>query len=166
MRKGAAFHFIPELVGDFAHVMALSGNPYLLCVETAIETLHMGSNIFSAIAEHANTKQKEKTYETIKSKYNDIEKERIKHFEIERMQSLDIQYESVKAKIIDRNVRDESVRGFISILQKELSKTIDLLENMNCENDQEELKNAHEVLRRAVRDYSKLVSLYIDGNNE
>ena len=122
MRKGAAFRFIPELLGDFEHVMELSGNPKLLYVDTAVNTLHAASDVFQTFEEYGNTKRKKETLETIKKKYKDLEGVRLKNYQDEEIRRIDIEYEKVKNKIRDGQFRDKEVRSFIQSLEKDLKK--------------------------------------------
>ena len=66
MSKDSAFHFIPELIGDYAHVMELSGEPKRLYIETAVRTLHSVADVFEALGEHSITQQKRNTEKTLK----------------------------------------------------------------------------------------------------
>ena len=65
MRQEAAFRFIPELIGDITHTMELSGNPKLLYVEAAVNTLHMAADVFGSVEEHKNTKRKKETKQAL-----------------------------------------------------------------------------------------------------
>jgi len=68
MREEAAFRFVPELIGDFSHVMKLSGNPKVLYVEAAVATLYAAVDVFAVIKEYGNTKRKKTTKENYAEK--------------------------------------------------------------------------------------------------
>ena len=50
--------------------MELSGNPKLLYVEAAVNTLHMAADVFESVEEHKNTKRKNETKRVLQEKDN------------------------------------------------------------------------------------------------
>ena len=161
MKGKAAFRFIPELIGDIGHTRELSKNPKLLYIEAAINTLRMAADVFQAVEEHRNTKRKKETKQIIQEKYRNLEQTRmINHLE-EAVRNIDINYERVKLKIRDGKIRDKEVREFITCLKNELHKAIDIFNEMQVEPDYPDRDTVEEVTRRALRDYNKLIILFI-----
>ena len=161
MRQNDAFLFIPELIGDFAHVMELSGNPKQMYIETAIATLHAVTDVFTAFEEYANTKYKKQTEQTLHKHYSDLEKTRFSNYEEEAVRKLDVAYEKVRSKIQDGELLDMEARVFISSLQKELHKAIGIFKNMQIDPDYPDSSKVEEVTRRAMRVYKNLLTIYI-----
>ena len=166
MRQNAAFQFIPELIGDFSHVMELSGNPKRLYIETAIKTLYAATDVFTAFREYTNTKKKKQTEQNLRKRYNDLEKTRFSNYEEEAVRKLDVAYEKVKSKVRDGKFRDKEVREFISSLQEELRKAIGIFKNMQADPDYPDRSNVEEVTRRTMRVYKNLLTIYIDEDKD
>ena len=162
MRKGAAFRFISELLGDFEHVMELSGNPKLLYVDTAVNTLHAAADVFQTFEEYGNTKRKKETLEAIKKKYTDLEGLRLKNYQDEEIRRLDKAYERIKNKIRDGQFRDREVRSFIQSLEKDLKKALGIFQEIQADPDYPERAQVEEITRRTIRDYQKLLTIYIE----
>ena len=162
MRKEAAFNFIPELIGDFSHVMELSGNPKALYVEAAVGTLHTAVNVFAAFQEYGNTKRKKATKRAIQQKYEDLKSAATLNYQTEELRRLDIEYEKVKNKIHDGKFRDREVRGFIKYLQTDLQKVYEIFQHTQVDPDYPERTRVEEVARKTLRDYKKLITIYIE----
>ena len=162
MRQKAAFRFIPELIGDIAHTMELSGNPQMLYVEAAINTLHMAADVFETVAEHENTKRKKQTKQTLQEKYSELEKERTDHYIQEAVRNIDITYERLKIRVHDGQFRDNEVRKFINCLEQELHKVIDIFNDMQIDPDYPDRAKVEEVTRKSLRDYNKLLTIFIE----
>lgn len=162
MRKGAAFRFIPELLGDFEHVMELSGNPKLLYVDSALNTMHAASDVFQTFEEYGNTKRKIETLEAIKKKYKDLEGIRLKNYQDEEIHRLDIAYEKVKNKIQNGQFGDKEVRSFIQSLEKDLKKAVGLFQEIQADPDYPERAQVEEIARKTIRDYQKILRIYIE----
>ena len=161
MKGTAAFRFIPELIGDIGHTRELSKNPKLLYVEAALNTLHMAADVFQAVEEHRNTKRKKETKQIIQEKYSNLEQTKINNHVEEAVRNIDINYERVKLKIRDGKFRDKEVREFITCLKNELHKAIDIFNDMQVEPDYPDRDTVEEVTRRALRDYNKLIIIFI-----
>lgn len=161
MKGTAAFRFIPELIGDIGHTRELSKNPKLLYVEAALNTLHMAADVFQAVEEHRNTKRKKETKQIIQEKYSNLEQTKINNHVEEAVRNIDINYERVKLKIRDGKFRDKEVREFITCLKNELHKAIDIFNEMQVEPDYPDRDTVEEVTRRALRDYNKLIIIFI-----
>ena len=166
MRQGAAFRFIPELVGDATHVMELSGNPNLLYIEAAIGTLHMAVDVFEAVEEHINTKRKKESEQVIQKRYRELADIRTKNYREEELRAIDITFEDVKAEIRDGHFRDDAVRGFIDSLKFELHKVLDIFSRIQMDPDYPDRAKIEELTRKSLRDYNKLLSIYIEEGNE
>ena len=162
MRQEAAFRFIPELIGDIAHTMELSGNPKMLYVEAAVNTLHMAADVFESVEEHLNTKRKKDTKQILQEKYSELERERIDHYTQESVSSIDITYERLKIKMRDGQFRDAEVRKFINCLREELHKVIDVFNDMQIDPDYPDRSKVEEVTRKSLRDYKKLLTIFIE----
>ena len=162
MSKDAAFRFIPELLGDYAHVMELSRNPKLLYVEAAVKTLHMASDIFLAVEEHRNTKLKAKTKQALQENYKELERARTENYETEAVRKLDVLYETVKNKLREGQFRDSEVIGFIQYLHKDLKKVLEIFKTMQVDPDYPEKARIEEITRRTLRDYNKLITLFFE----
>ena len=166
MKREAAFKLIPELIGDCAHVIELSGNPERMYIEAAIKTLHTAANVFEAVEEHRITKRMRKTKEEIEQSYSEMKIERKNNFIEEAVRDLDFKYEKVKLKIQDREYRDKGVRVFISCLKDALHKTITAFQNLQTDPDYAEWTNVEEITRKTLRDYNRLLKMFIEeGNN-
>lgn len=162
MRQEAAFRFIPELIGDIAHTMELSGNPELLYVEAAVNTLHMAADVFEAVEEHKNTKRKKETKQAIQEKYSELEKKRTDHYIQEAVRNIDNTFVRLKIKMCDGQFRDTEVRKFISCLKEELHKLIDIFNDMKIDPDYPDRNKVEELTRKALRDYNKLLTVFIE----
>lgn len=162
MRQEAAFKFIPELIGDIAHTMELSGNPELLYVEDAVNTLHMAADVFELVEEHINTKRKKETKQILQEKYSELEKARTDHYIHGAVRNIDNTYECLKIKVRDGQFRDTEVRKFISCLKKELHKVIDIFNNMQIDPDYPDLSKVEEVIRKSLWAYKKLLTIFIE----
>ena len=162
MRQEAAFRFIPELIGDITHTMELSGNPKMLYVEAAVNTLHMAADVFGAVEEHINTKRKKETKQLLQEKYIAMEKTRTDHYIQEAILNIDNTYERLKMKVRDGQFRDTEVRKFIGCLKEELHKVIDIFNDMQIDPDYQDREKVEEVTRKSLRDYNKLLTIFIE----
>ncbi|WP_026527807.1 hypothetical protein [Butyrivibrio sp. VCD2006] len=162
MRQEAAFNFIPELIGDFVHTMELSENPKLLYLEAAIRTLHMAADVYESVEEHNNTKKKDEKKRALQKEYSELEKNRTEHYVQEAARKIDITYERVKIKIHDGDFRDKEVRKFISCLSEELHKARDIFNDIQIDPDYPYRDEVEEVIRKTLRDYNKLLTVFIE----
>ena len=162
MRQAKAFKFIPELIGDFARTMELSSNPKLLYVEAAISTLHMAADVFQTIEELINTKHKKETEQAILDIYRGLEKKRTENYVQEAARQIDIAYECVRVKVHNGQFRDKEVRNFISCLKEELYKVIEIFSEMQMKPDFPNRGKVEEVTRKTLRDYNKLLKIFIE----
>ena len=162
MKKEAAFRFIPELIGDFTYVIEMSANPKRLYIETAINTLHMGGTVYQAVVEHMNTNRKKKTKQIIQEKYDELQETRKNNYELEILRNIDSAYERIKLKIFGGNFRDKEVIGFIKLLEKNLKRLLDIFEKMQIEPDNPERIRVEELTRKALRDYKRLITTFIE----
>ena len=162
MRREAAFKFIPELIGDIAHTMELSGNPKMLYVEAAINTLHMAADVLGSVEEHINTKQKNEIKQALQEKYSEMERERTDHYIQEAVRDIDITYERLKIQVKDGQFRNVEVRKFIKCLKEELHKVIDIFNVVQTDPDYPDRDKVEEVTRRTLRDYKKLLTIFIE----
>lgn len=162
MRQGSAFIFIHELIGDIAHTMELSGNPKLLYVESAINTLHMAADVFESIEEHRNTKQKKETKQALQEKYSELERERTDHYIQEAVNNIDITYEQLKMQVRDGQFRSMEVRKFIKCLEEELYKTVDIFNDIQVDPDYPDRDKVGEIMRRTLRDHNRILTIFIE----
>lgn len=162
MKRGAAFRFIPELVGDFAHVSELSRNPILMYAESAMSTMHMAASVFESIEEHINTKRKKETEEAIRKRYGQLLDIRARNFREEELSRLDADFEMVREKVRDGLFRDEVVRDFLSLLQARLAKVLEAFSDYGMDPDDAEQSRIDELTRKALHDYKKLLSAIIE----
>ena len=166
MRREAAFIFIPELIGDIAYTMEMSENPKLLYVEAAVKTLHMAADVFESIEEHISTKRKKETKQALQEKYSELEKVRTDHYIQEAVLKIDNTYERLKEKVRDGQFRDAEVRKFINCLNAELHKVIDIFNKMQVDPDYPDRSMVEEVTRKSLRDYNKLLTIFIEGEEK
>ena len=166
MKTDKAFHFIPELLGDYAHVMEISGNPNRLYVETAVSTLHMAASVFEAFEEHRITQQKRGAEEFLQEKYERLREERYENYIEETIRKIDADYERVKDKIGKGQIRSKEVRKFIKCLQDELLKAVDIFNDMKTDPDYPDVAKVEEVIRKSWHDYNKLLSIYIEEDED
>ena len=162
MRRGSAFQFIQELIGDYAHVMEISENPRLLYIETIIESLHTAANVFQAIEEHRNTQKKKETVNQLEKDYNELANDRLANYSIEEAKKIDALYEKVKQQISAGRFRDAEVIQFISYLGADLKKVNDIYSSIQRLPDYPDSFKIEERLRKAMRDYRKLITLFIE----
>lgn len=162
MRKEVAFNFIQELIGDYAHVMELSRNPKMLYIETAFETLHTAVEVYGTFEEYNNTKRKMETKQIIQQKYNDLKTEATLNYTLEESRRLDVEYEKVKSKINDKNFRDKEVQDFIKYLKMDLQKVYKIFQKAQVDPDYPERTRIEEIARRTLRDYNKLLTIFIE----
>lgn len=162
MRREAAFKFIPELIGDIAHTMELSGNPKMLYVEAAINTLHMAADVLGSVEEHINTKQKNEIKQALQEKYSEMERVRTDHYIQEAVRDIDITYERLKIQVKDGQFRNVEVRKFIKCLKEELHKVIDIFNVIQADPDYPDRDKVEEVTRRTLRDYNKILTIFIE----
>lgn len=163
MRKEAAFNFIPELIGDFSCVMKLSRNPMAMHVEAAVGTLHAAVDVFTAYEEYGNTKRKKATKQVMQQKYDDLKSTATLNYQKEELRKLEIEYEKVRSKILDGKVRDREVREFVKYLQADLQKVYEIFQHTQIDPDYPERTKVEEVARKTLRDYKKLLTIYIEG---
>jgi len=161
-RQEAAFRFIPELIGDIAHTMELSGNSKLLYVEAAVNTLHMAADVFESVEEHVNTKRKKEIKQALQEKYSELEKARTDHYIQEAVCNIDNTYERLKIRVRDGQFRDMEVRKFINCLKEELHKVIDIFNDVQINPDYPDREKVEEVTRKSLRDYKKLLTIFIE----
>ena len=114
MGQNEAFRFIPELIGDIAHVMELSENPTQLYIEVAVNTLHMAADLFESVEEHKNTKRKKEAKQSLQEKYSELERVRTDHYIQEAVRNIDNIYERLKIRVRDGQISDTEVRKFIN----------------------------------------------------
>ena len=162
MRQEAAFRFIPELIGDITHTLELSGNPKLLYVEAAVNTLHMAADVFESVEEHTNTKREKEIKQALQEKYSKLERTRTDHYIQEAVRNIDNTYEHLKMKVRDGQFRDTEVRKFINCLKEELHKVIDIFNDMQIVPDYPDREKVEEVTRKSLRDYKKLLTIFIE----
>lgn len=162
MRKEAAFNFIPELIGDFSHVMELSVNPGLLYVEAAISTLHTAMDIFTAFETYENTKRKKEIKQELQHQYEDLGCVTTSNYQIEELQRLDIEFEKVKSQIRNGKFHDKVVRDFLKYLQKDFKRFLEAFQQTQIDPDYPEKTKVEEITRRALRDYNKLLYICIE----
>lgn len=161
MRGEAAFRFIPELIGDIIRTRELSNNPKLLYIEAALNTLHMAADVFTAIEEHRNTRRKKDAKQIIQEEYTKLEQARTDNYMQEAVREIDIYYERVKLKVRDGKFRDREVRIFITSLKNDLYKAVEIFNEVQVEPDYPNREAVEEVTRKALRDYNKLLTLFI-----
>ena len=166
MRHNTAFQFIPELIGDFGHVMKLSKNPKQLYIESAINTLHSAASVFSASREHNNTKQKRETAQKLRQMYDEMERARTDNYVAEALHKLDITYEAIRSRISDGQFGDKEVRDFIRCLKENLNRMISILNCIPIEEQSSDSGKIEEVTRRTLRDYNKLIKEFIEEDEE
>ena len=162
MRQGAAFQFIQELIGDYAHVMKMSENPSSFYVETAIQSLHAAADVFLAIEEHRNSKKKKETADLLQDNYERLASERMKHYCSDEIQKIDLMYEEVRQQINAGEFRNTKVMEIIPYLRDDLKKTIDLYSYIQARYDYLDSLKVEERLRKAVRDYNRLINISIE----
>ena len=162
MRQGAAFQFIQELIGDYTHVMEMSENPRLFCIETAIESLHAAADVFQAIEEHRNTQRKIETAHQLQDKYKELAHERLANYSKEEAKRIDVLYEKVKQQINSGRFRDAEVTKFISCLRDDLNKVVDIYTDIQGNPDYPDRFQVEERFRKTLRDYRKLITLFIE----
>ena len=162
MRQGVAFQFIRELIGDYNHVMKMSQNPQLFCIEAAIESLHAAADVFQAIEEHRNTQSKIETAKKLQEKYQELAHEHMVDYSIEEARRIDVLYEKVKQQISMGIFTDTEVKKFITCLRDNLSKVVEIYRDIQGNPDYRNSYQVEERLRKALRDYQKLITLFIE----
>ena len=167
MRRDKAFRIIPALIGDFAHVKELSSNPTLLYIEAAVESLHAAVDVFMLFEEYSNSKYKKEIEKAIRNKYQELGKKRLDDYEKEAVQKIDLRYRELKLLISDGRYKDDRVSKYIISLRKELYRIIDIFPIIQGDPDYPDKSGLEEALRRVMRAYNKLLTLYIqeDRNN-
>ncbi len=161
MRGEAAFRFIPELIGDIGRTMELSNNPKLLYIESALNTLHMAADVFTTIEEHRKTRRKKDAKQIIQEEYSKLEQARTDNYIQEAVRKIEIYYERVKLKVRDGKFRDREVRKFITSLKNDLYKAIEVFNEVQIEPDYPNREAVEEVTRKALRDYKKILTIFI-----
>ena len=74
-------------------------------------------------------------------------------------------YEKVKIKIRNGNFRDQEVRSFIKSLQDSLKRMLDIFQEIQADPDYPDRSRVEEITRRTLRDYQKLLTIYIEEEN-
>ncbi len=167
MRKeGGGFNFIPELIGDLAHVLELSANPKALYIESAVVTLRAAVDVFAAFEEYRNKKRKEETKQVIQQKYENLKKMVTLNYHTEDLRRVDVEYEKVKRKIQEGKFMDKEVRESIKLFQTDLKKVYDILQHAQIDSDYPEKQKVEELARRTLRDYNKLLTIYIEEEED
>lgn len=165
MSRGVAFRFIPELVHDIARVHELSRNPMLMYLESAMGTMHMAASVFETVEEHINTKRKMEAEQVIRKTYGQLADIKAKNFRDEELRKIDADYEAVRAKVQDGLFRDEMVRDFVALLQERLFKVREFFIDAQLDSDYAEQSRIDELTRKALRDYSSLITIYMEEGN-
>ena len=166
MKREIAFRFIPELIGDIAHTIELSGNPKMLYVESAINTLHMAADVLQSVEEHINTKQKNEIKKALQEKYSEMERVRTDHYIQEAVRNIDITYEQIKIQVKNGQFRNVEVRNFIKCLKEELHKVIDIFNDIQVDPDYPNRDNIEEITRRTLQDYKNLLTVFIEEEKD
>ena len=168
MRDGPAFRFIPELVGDIAHVLEISSNPTQLYIESGLATIKTASKIFQAIQEHKNTEQIKENAQIVREKSSQTAELRITNLEEEKIYELDLKYKRIQSKIVNSQFRDRTVRIFLHDMSDILSSFLKQLESIKEDsNNLKQREELEEIYRKALRDYNRILMMCIqeDGNN-
>ena len=163
VRQGIAFRFLPELVGDCAHLFAISKTQNRLFIETALETIHAAAGVYAAIIEHANTNRKKELGKIIHENYRYKEQLRIDNLEVEEVKKLDIEYAKVKERIAAGQFRDKEVRAFLDYLRRDLEKVLGFFRDMQHDPNYPEPWRIEEITRKTMRDYNRLLKISIEG---
>lgn len=166
MSKDSAFHFIPELIGDYAHVIELSADPKRLYIETAVRTLHSVADVFEAFGEYRITRRKRDTEKTLKEEYEKLIEDRYENYSEEILRKIDVDYECLKDKINKGNFRNKEIRKFIKCLQDELLKAVNIFNTIKEDPDYRDWAKVEEVIRKAWHDYNKLLTIYIEEDED
>lgn len=164
MRHGIAFRFLPELVGDCAHLLMISKTQNRLFVETALETIHAAAGVYAAIIEHATTNYKNELANSIHEKNRHKVQLRIDNLEVEEVKKLDIEYAKVKERIVAGQFRDKEVRVFLNYLRRDLEKVLGYFRNMQHDPDFPDPWRIEEITRKTFRDYNRLLKISIEGD--
>jgi hypothetical protein len=71
----------------------------------------------------------------------------------------------VRAKVQDGLFRDEMVRDFVALLQERLFKVREFFIDAQLDSDYAEQSRIDELTRKALRDYSSLITIYMEEGN-
>lgn len=158
MRNGPAFNIVPQLVGDVVKVLTLSHNPSQLYVEASVETIHMACSLFELIRARKNTQALEKMLSQVKIEY-------LKNLSIEKAKELELRYDQVRQLIEDKRFSDETVRSFISLLQKDIWQISESIKTLAIDPEDPQWDEVQEVFRRTLRDNNRLLKIYIEEDS-
>ena len=162
MKGETAFNFIPELIGDVAYVKELSNSPKTLYVKSVLNALQAVANIFGTFEEYKNTKSKIRSKQAIQNVYDDLKTDAVLNYQIEEIQRLNIEFESIKIKIQKEEFSDKEVRGFIKRMEMQIQRVLEILHEFQSDPDYPDKTVIEEATRKLLRDYGKLLSLYIE----
>lgn len=158
MRNGPAFNIVPQLVGDVAKVFSLSHNPSQLYVEASVETIHMACSVFELIKTRKNTQALEKMLSQVKTEY-------LENLSIEKAKELEIKYDQVKQSIEDKRFSDETVRSFISLLQRNIWQIGESIKTLEIDPEDPQWDDVQEIYRRTLRDNNRLLKICIEEDS-
>ena len=165
MSKNAAFRFIPELIGDYVHVMELAENPPLMFIESALETIHMASELYGTVSAFKNTKNLKDLESSLSNEYNNQKEQRAANYETEMIDKLNNEYQMIRLEIKRGKFQNEAVQGFMMRLKDNLHRVLEEYEALSLDQSFAERSRIEEVTRRAFRDYNNIVSLHLEEVN-
>lgn len=167
MRKGAAFTFIPALMGDAFHVAQLARHTPSLIFETALETIGTAGAVFRTFEERKNTRALQKYAETYQGNRREEVDAQMKAYAIEldrRKLELEAEYRRERNKLDDRNFRERVAQSLARKFSEELLRISERLKTLEdaysdeLDESADELDALHEMQRRSLRDYNRLIS--------
>lgn len=168
MKKKSAFVFFPELIGDAAKILKAPSNPQRMYIDAAVETIRAATKIFQAVADHKLTQKSNNTLEFVEQKYNLLYEDMIRNFKTEHLKRLEIEYSKIEPVLDNNQYNNTKVKEFIKLLKSELEKIIKVIRSMPDDIDFSEQNRIYEIYRKSLRDYDRLINLFIEEetNNE
>ena len=84
---------------------------------------------------------------------------------IEKSKELELKYNQVRLLIEDKRFSDKTVRGFISLLQKNIWQIGESIRALEIDPEDPQWDEAQEIYRRTLRDNNRLLKIYIEEDS-
>ena len=94
--------------------------------------------------------------------YDELIETKKKDYELEILNNIDVTYEHIKLKVSEGKFRDKEVTNFIKLLEKRLQRLLEILKEVQVEPDYPDRTKIEELTRKALRDYRRLITIYIE----
>lgn len=155
MRLENAIQFVPELVGDIAHVLSLSKNRTQFLIETSLETLETACSVFHLIALRKYNRESNTLLNQVEQQNRDEFARHIEQLREENIARMKKDYEKTKLEVEKGEKTDDIFRAFLSLLQENLKTVVSGIESMDIDSEDQFWDQVQELHRCVLRDYTR-----------